>query len=37
MDINPELKLTRVQESFPERAFEIVGEEFDYVLIVMTA
>jgi tRNA A37 threonylcarbamoyladenosine dehydratase len=33
MDINPELKLTRVQEFLsPERAFEIVTEEFDYVL-----
>jgi len=32
-DINPELKLTRVQEFLsPERAFEIVSEEFDYVL-----
>ena len=33
MDINPELKLTRVQEFLsPERAFEIVSDEFDYVL-----
>ncbi len=33
MDINPELQLTRVQEFLtPERAFEIVNEEFDYVL-----
>ena len=33
MDINPELKLTRVQEFLsPERAFEIVDEKFDYVL-----
>lgn len=33
MDINPELKLTRVQEFLsPERAFEIVTDEFDYVL-----
>ena len=33
MDINPKLKLTRVQEFLsPERAFEIVSEEFDYVL-----
>jgi tRNA A37 threonylcarbamoyladenosine dehydratase len=33
MDINPELKLTRVQEFLsPERAFEIVSPEFDYVL-----
>jgi len=33
MDINPELKLTRVQEFLsPDRAFEIVNEEFDYVL-----
>lgn len=33
MDINPELKLIRVQEFLsPERALEIVTEEFDYVL-----
>lgn len=33
MDINPELKLTRVEEFLsPERAFEIVSSEFDYVL-----
>jgi len=33
MDINPELKLTRIQEFLsPERAFEIVTPEFDYVL-----
>ncbi|MNF24907.1 tRNA threonylcarbamoyladenosine dehydratase [compost metagenome] len=33
MDINPELKLTRVQEFLsPVRAFEIVTEDFDYVL-----
>ena len=33
MDINPELKLTSVQEFLsPERAFEIVSDEFDYVL-----
>ena len=33
MDINPELKLTRVEEFLsPERAFEIVSDEFDYVL-----
>ena len=33
MDINPELKLTRVQEFLsPERAFEVVSEEYDYVL-----
>ncbi len=33
MDINPELKLTRVEEFLsPERAFEIVSPEFDYVL-----
>ena len=33
MDINPELKLIKVQEFLsPERAFEIVSEEFDYVL-----
>jgi tRNA A37 threonylcarbamoyladenosine dehydratase len=30
MDINPALKLTGI--SSPERAFEIVSEEFDYVL-----
>lgn len=33
MDINPELKLTKVQEFLsPERAFEIVTEEYDYVM-----
>jgi tRNA A37 threonylcarbamoyladenosine dehydratase len=33
MDINPELQLTRVREFLsPERAFEIVSEEYDYVL-----
>lgn len=33
MDINPALQLTRVQEFLtPERAFEIVSPEFDYVL-----
>jgi tRNA A37 threonylcarbamoyladenosine dehydratase len=33
MDINPALKLTQIQEFLsPERAFEIVNEEFDYVL-----
>ncbi|WP_313807056.1 tRNA threonylcarbamoyladenosine dehydratase [Flavobacterium sp.] len=33
MDINPELQLTRVQEFLsPERAFELVTDEFDYVL-----
>ncbi|GAQ48102.1 TPA: tRNA threonylcarbamoyladenosine dehydratase [Flavobacterium psychrophilum] len=33
IDINPELKLTRIQEFLsPERAFEIVSDEFDYVL-----
>ncbi len=33
MDINPELKLTRVEEFLsPERALEIVSEEFNYVL-----
>jgi tRNA A37 threonylcarbamoyladenosine dehydratase len=33
MDINPELKLTRIREFLsPERAFEIVTDEFDYVL-----
>ncbi len=33
MDINPELNLTRVQEFLsPERAFEIVTKDYDYVL-----
>ncbi len=33
MDINPELQLTRIQEFLsPERAFEIVTPEFDYVV-----
>jgi len=33
MDINPELQLTRIQEFLsPERAFELVSPEFDYVL-----
>lgn len=33
MDINPELKLTRLQEFLsPERAFEVVEPKFDYVL-----
>lgn len=33
MDINPELQLIRIQEFLsPERAFEIVTEEYDYVL-----
>lgn len=33
MDINPELNLVRIQEFLsPERAYEIVSEEFDYVL-----
>lgn len=33
MDINPKLQLTRVQEFLsPERAFEIVSPDFDYVL-----
>ena len=33
MDINPELQLTRIEEFLsPERAFEIVAPEFDYVL-----
>lgn len=33
MDINPELQLTRVKEFLsPERAFEIVSSEFDYVV-----
>jgi tRNA A37 threonylcarbamoyladenosine dehydratase len=33
MDINPELNLTKVQEFLsPERAFEIVNSDYDYVL-----
>lgn len=33
MDINPELQLTRIREFLsPERAFEIVSDEYDYVL-----
>ena len=33
MDINPELKLTKIEEFLsPERAFDIVTDEFDYVL-----
>lgn len=33
MDINPELQLTRLQEFLsPERAYELVSPEFDYVL-----
>lgn len=33
LDINPELQLTKVKEFLsPERAFEIVTNEFDYVL-----
>ena len=33
LDINPDLKLTRVEEFLsPERAFELVSPEFDYVL-----
>ncbi|MCW2120791.1 tRNA threonylcarbamoyladenosine dehydratase [Flavobacterium sp. 7A] len=33
MDINPELKLIKVQEFLsPERAFEIVSTDYDYVL-----
>ncbi len=33
MDINPELNLERIQEFIsPERAYEIVTEDFDYVL-----
>lgn len=33
MDINPELQLTRIQEFLsPERAFELVNPEYDYVL-----
>lgn len=33
MDINPELKLTRLEEFLsPERALEVVNNDFDYVL-----
>jgi tRNA A37 threonylcarbamoyladenosine dehydratase len=33
MDVNPELQLTRIQEFLsPERAFEIISDEYDYVL-----
>lgn len=33
MDINPELQLTRLKEFLsPERAFEIVSSEYDYVI-----
>lgn len=33
MDINPELQLTRIQEFLsPERAYELVSTDFDYVL-----
>ena len=33
MDINPELKLTRIEEFLsPERVYELVSPEFDYVL-----
>jgi len=33
MDINPELNLTRIEEFLsPERALEVVSEDFDYVL-----
>lgn len=33
MDINPELELTKVKEFLsPERAFEIVSNEYDYVM-----
>ena len=33
LDINPELQLTKVKEFLsPERAFEIVTEDYDYVL-----
>ncbi|MEY2738826.1 MAG: hypothetical protein RL259_735 [Bacteroidota bacterium] len=33
LDINPELKLTRIEEFLsPERAFELVSPEYDYVL-----
>ncbi|AWG22224.1 tRNA threonylcarbamoyladenosine dehydratase [Flavobacterium faecale] len=33
LDINPELKLIKIQEFLsPERAFEIISKEYDYVL-----
>lgn len=33
MDINPELKLTRIKEFLsPERAYELVTDEYDYVM-----
>lgn len=33
MDVNPELKLTKIREFLsPERAFEIVTDEYDYVM-----
>ena len=33
MDINPELKLTRLEEFLsPERAFELISEDYNYVL-----
>ena len=33
MDINPELQLTRIEEFLsPERAYELISPEFDYVL-----
>jgi len=33
LDINPELQLTRIEEFLsPERAFELISTEFDYVL-----
>ena len=33
LDINPELQLTRIEEFLsPERAFELISPEFDYVL-----
>jgi tRNA A37 threonylcarbamoyladenosine dehydratase len=33
LDINPELELTRIEEFLsPERAFELVSNDFDYVL-----
>lgn len=33
MDINPELKLTKIKEFLsPERAFDIVSDEFDFVM-----
>ncbi|HEX8574751.1 MAG TPA: tRNA threonylcarbamoyladenosine dehydratase [Flavobacterium sp.] len=33
LDINPELKLTKIKEFLsPERAFEIISDEYDYIM-----